>query len=89
MKTWITKEGKELKIKDINNNHLLSILCLLETRAKNGVKCSWREFNDTGYDGDSYVSDFITVSSTLYGNEFLKHTMYKELLKEAKKRKIV
>ena len=89
MKTWTTKDGKKLYIKDIEDSHLLNILSLLEMKAKNGVECSWITFNDTGYDGDSYVSDFITVSSTLYGNEYLKHTQYKELLKEANKRGII
>lgn len=89
MKTWTTKDGKELHIKEIEDRHLLNILSLLETRAKNGVECSWRELNDTGYDGDSYVSDFTTTSSVLYGNDYLRHTLYTELLKEAVKRKIL
>ena len=36
---WTTKDGRELKLKDIGDNHLLNILKMLRRQKREGATC--------------------------------------------------
>ncbi len=80
-KYWETKEGDEIEYKKLEDNHLLNILKWIERRAENGMTVmegAWCPFEKDGY-YDEYE---------IKGDEVLEKYDYKELVKEAKRRKI-
>ena len=81
MKTWITKEGEEIKISEMDDLHLLNTIRFLEKRANQGIKRVY----SCGYEANN---DFETGDTEIvYGQEALDSIEeYPYLLKEAKKR---
>ena len=77
---WLTKNNIRIKYKDLKNNHLLNILKFIEQKAKEGLMIR------TG--GGMCPDDFWYDEYEIIDEEVLEHFNYKELLKEAKKRKL-
>lgn len=78
MKYHITKEGKKIKLSDLETSHLKNIVKLIKRRAKEGVTIS---------SGGGYFSDEIWYDEeTIYGKKAKEHLGYKLYKKELKKR---
>jgi hypothetical protein len=88
-KKWTTKDGQEIEYKDLEDYHLLNIIKFVERTVKSGIKCKRKEYFDCGYDGDSYMPDFIWFESVLTEREGLKYFDLIGLKKEAIKRKLI
>lgn len=87
-KIWVTKDGKEIKYKDLEDSHLLNIISFVKKQSENGVETKQRVYVDNGYDGDSYVSDFHYIYSKTKGKKVLELFGYNDLLKEAQQRNL-
>lgn len=85
-KYWTTKDGTNIEYKNIGDDHLFNILNMLKRKSKMGVEFEKKEYFDSGYEGDSYIPDFIWIRGVMKGKELLEYFDYKGLLKEAKKR---
>lgn len=81
MKTWTTKDGQEIKIKDMTDNHLLNAITMLKRNSKDAV----RETGGMGPDNMDVWYDSEPISPT----EYLKDTPYSSLIYEAKKRGLI
>lgn len=79
-KYWITKNGEEIKYKNIPDDHLLNILRYVKRRAN--------EMDGEIIDGGGFDVDDIWY---IEGDEsdWLKKFDYQGLLKEARKRRLV
>lgn len=86
---WKTETGKRIPYTKIADSHLLNILKWIEKKSKRSPQCQRKEYVDIGYDGDSHVPDFLWINDVATEKEVLEHYGYKELLKEAKRRKII
>lgn len=83
MKTWITKDGKEIEFNKLEDSHLLNILKFIKKRAKDGVEI----VSSYGYEDDN---DFMTGDvDVIYGKEVEDKMGYKELKKIAIERKLI
>lgn len=75
----MTRDGREIELKDLSLDHLENILALIKKRAKEGVTIStgggWLNVEDMWYDED-----------VIYGKEAKKYLHYKEYKKEYKRR---
>ena len=76
---WKTKSGYEIKISEMEDSHLINCIRLLEKSAKNGVDVCHRYLC-----GESDAGTFDV--ETIYGEEYLRETKYKYLIKEAESR---
>jgi hypothetical protein len=80
---WKTKEGKEIEVKDMETSHIKNAIKIIE---KNATITS-KEYVDTGYDGDSYVPDFIKTTRKATKEDLLELSpIYKEMYDELKQR---
>jgi len=79
METWITKDGKEIPIKDLKDNHLLNILKFCGKKANEGILI---EYSMPAWENN--VPDY--ESEELKGKAALDYLGYYDLLNEAKKR---
>lgn len=87
-KIWITKEGKEIPYNKITDKHLINILDFINKISEKKIKCKRKEYFDCGYDGDSYIPDFVWVEGTATKKEILEHFDYKSIKNEAKRRNL-
>lgn len=88
-KNWKTKNGDVIEISKMDDNHLINTYNFLLRITKNGVKGRQKVFNDFGYDGDSYMPDFVWVDTELTQKEALKLIPeFKWIKDEIKKRKL-
>ena len=80
MKTWETKDGKEIPIKELEDRQLLNIIKYVEKLAKK-------------LDGKILFGECYDIETCWYetGDEedWLKHLGYEDLVKEAKKRGLI
>ena len=83
MKTWTTKDGKNIPYKKLKNDHLLNILKYLKKRAQEGIEIV---VDYTYADDDDFMTGDVDM---IYDDEALDLTDYKDLWLEAKKRKII
>ena len=80
---WKTKNGVEINIKDMETSHIQNVINMIE---ENSV-IKKKVFNDTGYDGDSYVPDFIKIERKPTKKELKKGSkIYNKMCEELKKR---
>lgn len=77
-----TKDGKKIKLSDLELSHLKNIIRWIENHAKNGLT-----IQDGGgtYGMDSFWYD----EDTIFGDEAKKHLKYKRYIKELKRRENV
>lgn len=81
-KTWTTKEGEEIKYKDLKDSHLLNILKWIETNAKKGMTI---ESGGGAWD----IEDMWYDSFEIKGKEVEERYDYKGLKKQARKRNLL
>lgn len=82
MKYWITKEGKKIPYKKIEDMHLMNILNYIKRLAEYGLDV---EYGYMGWD----TEDMFYGVETEYGDDVLERLDYYSLLEEAKRRGIV
>ena len=75
------KNGKEIPIADMDDNHLINTIKWIERKAKNG----FNYYFGGGWDSDSFWGDFIEFK----GVSALKELNYNNYLKEALKRDLI
>ena len=78
--TWITKENKSIKHKDLKDSHLLNILAMIKRKAK--------EFDGNPIEGGGFDASEMWVSEG-DEEEWLEKLGYKSILKEVKRRKLL
>jgi len=84
MKTWTTKEGETIKIKDMTDGHLMNTIRYIKRKAKEGLKVVYCYGYDSEHD---YQTGDVDI---LYGKEAIEHIReYKYLRKEAKSRNLI
>lgn len=68
----ITKDGKEIDLKDLETSHLKNIIAMIERKAKNGIII---RYGGGGCDIDSmwYEEDFIKDEEAL---SYMNHSTY-------------
>lgn len=79
---WKTKDGREIKYKDIEDRHLLNILKSIEKWSREGVQTRL----NMGYGDGDYVEYYYR---TAYGKEVKDHFDYIGLKREATRRGIL
>ena len=79
MKYHVTKDGRKIKLKDLELSHLKNIIKFIERRAKEGIDI---EIGGGEWDIDAmwYGAD------TIYGEEVKKQLHYYDYVKELKRR---
>lgn len=80
-KYWITQSGEEIEHKKLEDSHLLNILKWIDRRAENGILLR----SGGGFDDE----DLWYVEYEIKGEEVLERYDYKNLMKEAKRRKLI
>lgn len=75
----ITKEGKQIELKDLETSHLKNIIAMIERKAKKGIVV---QHGGGEWDVDSIWYD----EEELSGEEALKHMDYYEYVAELKRR---
>jgi len=88
MTTWTTKLGQDIEYKDLDDKHLLNIIKHIYKLSEIGVIAKVKTYFDSGYDGDSYLPDYIYKMQMVFGKDVLGAFDLKGLLKEVKKRKL-
>ena len=81
MKYHKTKDGKKIKISDLDTNHLINIIKYIKRKAKKGLIIRI----GGGYDANDMWYD----EYELYGKEAKKYMNYKSYKKELKSREII
>ena len=81
-KIWTTKDDKEIAYRDLTNSHLLNIIRFVKMRAK---ELSGEVISGGG---DSWDVDSLWCEVG-YENDWLEKFRYADLLKEAKRRKLI
>lgn len=80
---WTTKNDEEIEIKKMTTEHLKKTISFIE----NNTLIKEKIFTNPGYDGDSYVPDFMHFTRKATKKEIQdNHVEYKEMCKELKKR---
>ena len=81
MNYWTTKDGDEIAYKDLDDNHLLNIIKLINKKAIEGCTiCS-----GGGHDPDEMWYD----EETIYGEDVKQYFHLNDLMREAKKRNVI
>jgi hypothetical protein len=78
---WTTKTGEKIPYKKLEDSHLLNILQWVKSKADTGFLL---ESGGGGHNADDIWYD----SKWIEGQKVLDYYNYKELLKEAKRRKL-
>jgi len=78
MSVWTTKDGEEIELTKLKNDHLSNIIKWIETKARNGF------LEITG--GGSCPDDYYYDETMLYGQEVLDYFNYTSLVLEQKRR---
>jgi hypothetical protein len=78
MECHITKEGKKIKLSDLETYHLKNIINWIERKSKEGLKIK--------YGGGTCADDMYYDEDILYGKKALKQLKYKSYKKELEKR---
>ena len=87
-KKWTTKEGKKIRIKDIEDKHLLNVICFLRRKAEfihSGELLACMSINFQGEQAQYEQDRFISNSSW---EDYIPE-IYEDMIKEAKKRKLL
>jgi len=71
-----TRDGKKIKLKDMDDRHLVNTIKMLEGQAESGIKI---------YYGDDYYRD----EDTLYGQDALDYLDYDEYIEEVERRFLI
>lgn len=78
MSFWTTKDGKEIKYKDLKTSHLVNILKYIKKKSCEGITL----MSGGGFDSDEMWYD----EETINGEEALQHFDYYGLKSELNKR---
>lgn len=78
MKYHITRDGKKIKIKDLETSHLINIIRYIERKADEGLEMVY---------GDIFGADIFAAVETIYGDEVKEELNYEVYVKELNRRK--
>lgn len=79
MKFHKTKDGKKIKLADLETSHLENIIKWIERKAKEGLT--------VGMGGGSCAEDMWYDEETLYGKKAKKEMNYKDYISELERRR--
>lgn len=79
-KTWTTKDGETVKIKDMETSHIQNCIYFLEEKAREGVDVVY----SFGWGENEYKEGDIGVR---FGDNYLRITEYDYLKEELRERK--
>lgn len=74
----VTKDGKQIDLKDLETDHLKNIIAMIERQAKQGITVR----HGGGGNGDDFWYD----EDELFGEESLNHMNYYEYVAELNRR---
>lgn len=74
----VTKDGKQMDIRDMSDDHLLNMIKLIKRKAKEGVVLA--------FGGGSSPDDFYYEEEQYLGRDVKEMMRYKKYKKEAKRR---
>lgn len=79
MKTWTTKDGIEIPLRELDDNHIHNIKLMIEQKTKKGLLVEYGS-------GCLCVDDYWYDCETLYGEDAKRKLGYEDIIEEIERR---
>jgi hypothetical protein len=88
LKKWTTQSGEQIRIKDMDNNHLLNTIAMLERNAQSILESELAACASIGFQGEMAQMDQEHFLSYASADDYLPE-IYDDLFEEAVRRNLL